>query len=229
MDFYEESTQANNFDDYNIIRTWTVTDDCGNTAVFTQNITVEITNVINAFDTSRCVLDEEFDLFDLLSGDFSMDGTWSVVSGNATIDGSLFNPSAAEVGVYTFMYAITEGPCPTEKEVNVTLDDDCVVLACGEEDVVISKTVTANGDAYNEFFTITGIEDCEFVVELQIFNRWGAEIYKSSNYKNDWNGNAHGSSVGNSGKVPTGTYYYIINLRDSGLKPFAGPIYVATN
>ncbi|APY07019.1 hypothetical protein BWZ20_01310 [Winogradskyella sp. J14-2] len=229
VSFNESSTQTNDFEDYFIIRTWTVTDDCGNVAEFTQNITVEISNVIDAFDASRCLLDAEFDLFDLLSGDFSMDGTWSVVSGDATIDGSLFDPSSVDVGEYTFMYAITEGPCPTEVEVIVTVDDDCVVLPCGAEDVVISKTVTANGDSYNEFFTITGVEDCGFVIELQIFNRWGAEIYKNNNYQNDWNGDAHGSSVGSSGKVPTGTYYYVINLRNSGLKPFAGPIYVATD
>uniref|UniRef100_UPI002623F16A DUF7507 domain-containing protein n=1 Tax=uncultured Winogradskyella sp. TaxID=395353 RepID=UPI002623F16A len=228
--FDEVSTQVNDFDDYSIIRTWTVTDDCGNEAVFTQNITVEISNVINVMDAERCVLDIEFDLFDLLSGDFSMDGAWSVVTGNTTLNGSFFDPSTADVGIYTFMYSITEGPCPKEVEVTVTMDDDCLVLPCSSEDnVVISKTVTANGDNINDYFTVDSIEQCGFVIEVQIFNRWGAEIYKSNNYQNDWNGNAHGSSVGNSGKVPTGTYYYIINIKDSGLAPFTGPIYVATN
>ena len=226
--FNEVSTQANDFEDYEIIRTWIVSDDCGNVAEFVQNINVEISNVINAFDSTRCIEDIEFDLFDLLTGDFDMNGTWSVVAGNATINSSLFDPSSVDLGLYTFMYSITDGPCPREIEVNVTIDDDCVVLACGKDDVVISKTVTANGDNFNEFFTVSGIEDCGFVIELQIFNRWGAQIYKSNNYQNDWNGDAYGSSVGSSGKVPTGTYYYIINLRNSGLDPFAGPIYVAT-
>ncbi|MBO3116302.1 gliding motility-associated C-terminal domain-containing protein, partial [Winogradskyella sp. DF17] len=229
VEFNEESTQVNDFEDYSIIRTWTVTDDCGNSDIFTQNITVEISNVIEATDANRCVLDIEFDLFDLLSGDFDMDGTWTVVSGDASLDGSFFDPSTVEVGVYTFKYAITEGPCPTEVEVDVTIDDDCLVLACGKDNVVISKTVTANGDNINDFFEVKGIEVCGFVIELQIFNRWGAKIYESNNYQNNWNGIANGSSVGGSGQVPTGTYYYVINLRNSGLEPFAGPIYVATN
>ncbi len=226
--FNEDSTQTNDFEDYQIIRTWYVVDDCDNEAVFTQTINVEISNIINAFDASRCVLDSEFDLFDLLSGDFNMNGTWSVISGDASLNGSFFDPSDVEIGMYTFMYSITEGPCPKEVEVNVTIDDDCVVLACGKDDVIISKTVTANGDTFNDFFTVGGIDQCGFVIELQIFNRWGAKIYESRNYQNDWNGDAHGSSVGSSGKVPTGTYYYVINLRNSGLEPFAGPIYVAT-
>ncbi|MEN8886709.1 MAG: gliding motility-associated C-terminal domain-containing protein, partial [Winogradskyella sp.] len=228
--FNETSTQTNDFEDYEITRVWTVIDDCGNEANFTQNIAVEISNVIQTNDAERCVLDIEFDLFDLLSGDFDMDGTWSVESGNATIDGSLFDPSTVEVGNYIFKYSITEGACPTEAEVTVVIDDECLVLPCSDENnVIISKTVTANGDNFNEFFTITGVEFCGFTVELEIFNRWGAKIYESKNYQNNWNGDAHGSSVGSSGKVPTGTYYYIINLRNSGLKPFAGPIYVATN
>ncbi|NNF86515.1 MAG: hypothetical protein HKM26_08175, partial [Winogradskyella sp.] len=63
---------------------------------------------------------------------------------------------------------------------------------------------------------------------IQIFNRWGAKIYEKSNYKNDWNGYVHSNSVGSADKVPNGTYYYIINLRNSGLKPFAKGFYVGT-
>ncbi|NRB60541.1 MAG: gliding motility-associated C-terminal domain-containing protein, partial [Winogradskyella sp.] len=229
VSFNESSTQTDNIEDYVITRTWTVTDDCGNTIDFVQTVTVEVSNVITPSNIDLCIEDLEIDLFDLLSGEFNTNGTWTVVSGNAIINDSFFDPSTVEVGDYTFLYSITDVGCPAEAEVTVSVNDDCVVLPCGAEDVIISKTVTANGDMYNEFFTITGVEDCGFVVELQIFNRWGAKIYENNNYQNNWNGEVQGSSVGSSGKVPTGTYYYIINLRNSGLAPFNGPIYVATD
>src|SRR5690606_17761063 len=169
-----------------------------------------------------------FDLFELLSGNYDTSGTWTVVSGSATLDGSLFNPYKLELGTYTFMYAIADDFCASETLVNITLNDDCVVLPCGAEDVVISKAVTTYADGKNDFFTITGVEDCGFTIELQIFNRWGAMIYESNNYQNDWNGSSSKASIGSSNYVPTGTYYYVVNLKNSGLKPFAGPIYVAT-
>ena len=114
-----------------------------------------------------------------------------------------------------FTYTVG-GDCPSITDVIITINDDCVVLPCGEDDVIISKAVTPSTlDGVNDVFSVSGIEDCGFVIELQIFNRWGAKIYDNSNYQNDWNGQASGASIGNSGYVPTGTYYYIIKLKGS--------------
>ncbi|MCK7591126.1 gliding motility-associated C-terminal domain-containing protein, partial [Subsaxibacter sp. CAU 1640] len=214
---------------YQIIREWVVDDAC-NSYTYTQTINVTVQTATLTFNADTiCTEDLPIDLFDII-GDVDTTGTWSVTSGNAILNGSIFDPgSVSELGDYVFTYSVTaNGQCPTDYEVSITVDDDCVVLPCGEEDVIISTTLTPNGDSYNEFFTVTGIEDCGFTIELQIFNRWGAKIYENFNYQNDWNGFASKASIGSSDKVPTGTYYYIINLKDSGLKPFAGPIYVAT-
>ena len=228
--FNETSTETEGNDPYVVTRTWTVVDNCDNEAVFTQIINVDNTaNLIVGTDTELCNDDNiNFDLFDLLNGTYATDGTWSIVAGSATLDSSTFNPFGLELGTYTFMYSIADEYCPTETLVNIILNDDCVVLPCGAEDVVISKAVTTYTDGKNDFFTVTGVETCGFTVELQIFNRWGAMIYESQNYQNDWNGSTSKGSIGSSNYVPTGTYYYVINLRNSGLKPFAGPIYVAT-
>ncbi|MBN4057962.1 gliding motility-associated C-terminal domain-containing protein [Olleya sp. AH-315-K02] len=230
VSFEETSSFEGSAEDYEIIRTWTVSDECDNETIYTQTVFVTIDSGTIGNSIDLCVGDDfNFNLFDLLSGDFETDGIWEVTSSNATIDGSLFNPYDLELGTYTFTYSDNNSECPGETEVSIALNDDCIVLACGDADeVIISKAVTANGDQWNEYFTITGIELCGFTVELQIFNRWGAKIYESNDYQNNWNGFAHSSSIGKSDKVPTGTYYYIINLKDSGLKPFAGPIYVGT-
>jgi gliding motility-associated-like protein len=215
-------------DDYEIIREWEVTDECGNTAVFTQVVTITIEESISTLADSICFDDGIIDLNGYLT-DIDETVSWEVVSGGASLDGSLFDPSNVALADYVFSYTFTEDSgCLSTTELTITVDDSCVVLACSAEDVVISKAVTPNGDSYNEFFTVTGVEDCGFTTEVQIFNRWGAKIYESNNYDNDWSGAAHKNAVGNADKVPTGTYFYIVKLRDSGLKPFTGPIYVGT-
>jgi hypothetical protein len=238
VEFNETSTSDGTVSDYTIIRDWFVTDACANEAIFTQTINVTVATNIPVENEDLCIGEDfDFDLFNLLLGDYDPDGIWSVTTGNATIDGSFFNPisvldvngnyTADQLSDYEFTYTYA-GFCPGEVTVIISLNDECIVLPCGQDDLVISKAVTANFDAVNEFFTITGTEDCGFVYELQIFNRWGAKIYDNPNYQNDWNGTTSSGSIGNSNFVPTGTYYYVLNLRNSGLQPVAGPIYVST-
>jgi gliding motility-associated-like protein len=40
---------------------------------------------------------------------------------------------------------------------------------------------------------------------LNVVNRWGQEVYSSSNYKNDWDGRHN-----NGEELPEGTYFYIL-------------------
>jgi len=94
--------------------------------------------------------------------------------------------------------------------------------------ITISKVVTPNQDQWNEYFTINEITDCNFIINLKMFNRWGALIYQSDNYQNNWNGTSNKSSIGSSKKVPTGTYFYVINLLNSGLNPISGMVYIGT-
>ncbi|MFC3877584.1 HYR-like domain-containing protein, partial [Winogradskyella maritima] len=238
VSFSENSTADNGNGDYEIIRTWTVDDGCGNQASFTQVISVTRATFIPDNANSLCITEDfDFDLFSTLSGDVDFSGTWTSNSSDAVLNGSLFNPSSllnedgsfdqSSLGDYVFTYTV-DGDCSSSTDVIININDDCVVLACGREDVVISKTVTPNGDLVNEFFTVEGIELCGFEIDLRIFNRWGAKIYESSNYQNDWSGQAHSNAVGSSNVVPTGTYFYVINLKNSGLQPFTGPIYVVT-
>ena len=227
--FTETSTDTGNGNNYIITRTWTVADNCENESVYTQTINMNSENTVVGSATELCNDDDiDFDLFTLLSGTVDPNGTWTIATGTANLEGSIFNPYQLNLGEYTFKYTVEDDFCPSETLVTITVNDDCVVLPCGIDDVVISKAVTTHADDKNDFFEITGVESCGFTYEVQIFNRWGALIYENNNYQQDWNGTSSKGSIGSANYVPTGTYYYVVNLKNSGLKPFAGSIYVAT-
>ena len=221
------SLDINTPTNYEIIRTWTVNDLCGNEVVYNQTLHVTLEDIVTQVNDRKCIDDGIIDLNNYLSNN-ETGGTWKIIEGTATLDMNMFDPENVALGNYKFTYTAALNGCLSSTEVTIEIHDECVVYPCGREDVVISKVITPNGDSHNEFFTIAGIESCNFVIELQIFNRWGAKIYENFNYKNDWNGKAHNSSVGNAEKVPNGTYFYIINLKNSGLKPFAKAFYVGT-
>ena len=221
------SFDENNPSDYEIVRTWTVSDGCNNSKVFTQTITVTLNDFVTSVSERACSDNGTINLDDYLENNQS-GGNWIVIEGSARLNGSIFDPENVVLGNYKFSYTISKNGCLNTTEVNIEVHDECIVLPCGREDVIISKVITPNGDTHNEFFTISGVETCGFTVELQIFNRWGAKIYDNSNYQNNWNGFAHNSSVGRADKVPNGTYFYIINLKNSGLEPFAKAFYVGT-
>ncbi|WP_372754526.1 HYR domain-containing protein, partial [Mariniflexile sp.] len=227
VDFIETSTYSTSNSNYEIVRTWTVSDTCENEAIFKQTIAVTLNNLVSQVSDRVCIDDGVVNLDDYLPNN-QLNGSWVVLEGSTQLNDNIFDTDNIALGNYKFSYTTSFNGCLHTIELSIDVHDECVVYPCGQEDVEISKVITPNGDSRNEFFEVTGIESCNFVIEIQIFNRWGAKIYENSNYKNDWNGFAHNSSVGKADKVPNGTYYYIINLKNSGLKPFAKAFYVGT-
>jgi gliding motility-associated-like protein len=229
-DFNEDNSFDGTNNDYEIIWTWEFTDSCGNIGTASQIVYVNMVDTIVYESDSRCSDDGIIDLFDYYYGN-DMSGTWEVISGDTTLNGSDFDPSIVELGDYVFSYTVADNGCLSTTELTLNINDDCVVLPappCDPNYIKISKAVTPNGDQWNEYFEISGIEECGFVFDVKIFNRWGAMIYESNNYQNNWNGTTSKASVGNADKVPNGTYYYILTLKNSGLKPITGYVYLGT-
>ncbi|WP_143569795.1 gliding motility-associated C-terminal domain-containing protein, partial [Tenacibaculum agarivorans] len=227
IDFTETNTFDGTGSDYQIIREWTVKDDCDNTAVFTQKLTVTIEVVKEEFDETvvKCITDGDINLNDYLI-DQNTNGTWEVTVGEAIITNGIFDPLNSDLGAYEFTYTSVDNGCIKAFSVNVVINEDCGVFPCGRNDVKISKVVTPNQDQWNEYFEV--VDECSFIADVQLFNRWGTKIYESKDYKNNWNGLATNTSFGGSKYLPAGTYYYIVVLKDSGLKPFTGAIYLGT-
>ena len=104
-----------------------------------------------------------------------------------------------------------------------------IVLYCSLSDLKdsISKAVTPTGDNHNDFFEVDLDTECGFTYDLKIFNRWGAKVFSAQNYQNNWDGYSE-SSFTSSNQLPSGTYYYILEIRNSEFEPIQGYIYLGT-
>lgn len=98
----------------------------------------------------------------------------------------------------------------------------------------VPEGFSPNGDGKNDFLLIENIELYESN-NIVIFNRWGDIVFKKDGYSNDepWDGVANkGLRIGN-GAVPTGVYFYIIDLGDDRIPAKyrypTGNIYIATD
>ena len=81
------------------------------------------------------------------------------------------------------------------------------------EDLTIPGGFSPDGDNVNDLFVIKGIEAYPDN-EIQIFNRWGNNVYTIKGYNSStfWDGVSNSSMLLPGQKVPIGTYYYVIKL-----------------
>jgi len=84
--------------------------------------------------------------------------------------------------------------------------------------VAVPNAFTPNGDGVNDLWNIKSIQAYPKCI-VSIYSRYGALVYQSKGYPQAWDGTRNGSPV------PTGTYYYIINLNDGDVPQLTG--YVA--
>ena len=73
------------------------------------------------------------------------------------------------------------------------------------------EAFSPNGDGLNEHLVFLGLENYP-KSHLHIYTRAGQLVYQSDDYLNDWDGTLSKSKVTNLEKVPTGVYYYILEL-----------------
>ena len=89
-------------------------------------------------------------------------------------------------------------------------------------DFKIPEGFSPNNDGIDDTWTI--IKPFGSKVSVKVFNRWGNEVYRSDDYKNDWRGKGVSNFLGED--VPEGTYYYIVEGTNfsGGVVRLAGPL-----
>ncbi len=104
-----------------------------------------------------------------------------------------------------------------------------VFVMVTEYNFKIPDAFSPNGDGINDFFEIVGIDRYPGN-SITIINRWGNRVYQAKNYGIDtnpvfWDGNANTGTNFLGNELPTGTYYYVLDL-GNGEKPIAGSVYL---
>ncbi|GGI28633.1 hypothetical protein GCM10008119_33620 [Pedobacter mendelii] len=115
-------------------------------------------------------------------------------------DGTVtYTPNRGYIGEDSFTYRVQDAAGYWSNVATVT-------ITIVPNELKIPNVFTPNGDGKNDTFEIVGIEAYDNAA-ITIYNRWGNEVYKNPNYKNNWDGYG----------LNEGTYYYLIRLK-TGIK-----------
>ncbi|WP_205942680.1 gliding motility-associated C-terminal domain-containing protein [Pedobacter psychroterrae] len=126
-------------------------------------------------------------------------------------DPTIANPIASPTDQITYLLTV--------KSANgcFIVSDEVVIDV--REKVMIPNAFTPNGDGVNDILTIPGLDSYKQST-LTFFDRNGQRIFKSLAYPKPWDGTHNGKSL------PTGTYYYVIDLNNSERKRLSGAIFL---
>jgi len=130
---------------------------------------------------------------------------WTPAEGlnNSTIP----NPVARPDRTTTYTVTVTtEDGCTDTDEITITVTPRIIVL----------NTFSPNRDGVNETWEIQNIENYPEAT-VEIFNRWGSQVFKSEGTYQPWDGTYKGSVL------PLGAYYYIVRLNKDE-KPLTGSV-----
>ena len=130
---------------------------------------------------------------------FSVNGTYDSVYWSTGDDGN--STLIGDTGTY-WVAVVDANTCRNTLYFNVIQEasDAC-------NDLLQMNLITPNQDGINDRWKINDLIRVK-PVKVSIYNRWGYEVYHSSNYMNDWEGEKDGK------KLPDGTYYFIVKTGD---------------
>ena len=177
------------------------------------------------------------------------------VNGDGVIDGSqtgsgnngLFNSLETFDDSGILNYVVRDSDKDGKKDFQDIDDDndgiatvDEFMLDCDDDQIpdhldltncdLVPNAFSPNGDGTNDTFVIPALAKYPNF-KLEIFNRWGNQVYEYNNNGKTspvwWDGYSTGRLTLNESKpVPTGTYYYTIYFNDGVRKPIAGWVYL---
>jgi len=88
-----------------------------------------------------------------------------------------------------YKVVVTKKGCKEEKTIRINVDN----VNCGEPNIFVPNAFTPNNDGNNDILKVRGrwISKLQFVV----YNRWGQEMFTTTDLNNGWNGVFKGNEV----------------------------------
>lgn len=113
--------------------------------------------------------------------------TWTPTNGlNATNTASV---RATPQDTTIYKVVVSKKGCREEKTIRINVDN----VNCGEPNIFVPNAFTPNNDGNNDILKVRGrwISKLQFVV----YNRWGQEMFTTTDLNNGWNGVFKGNEV----------------------------------
>lgn len=125
-------------------------------------------------------------------------GTYSWTPSTGLSSTTVLSPVASPSTTTTYTLNVTTGQgCVASDNMTLTVVPYCVKPM---------EAFTPNNDGINDLWLITN-GNCLVNAVAQVFNRYGAKVFESQDYRNTWDGTYKGKPL------PDGTYYYVITYR----------------
>ncbi|CAG5086067.1 hypothetical protein CRYO30217_02996 [Parvicella tangerina] len=156
----------------------------------------------------------EFNFIDTSS--YAVDYFWDFGDGGFSSSQDSYNVYF-ENGSYTVTQYVT-GPLGCEDSTSTVILINTVTT---EINTLIPNAISPNGDGKNDVWKLEFLNLLYPNATVEIYNRWGQQIFYSEGYSTPWDGRYQGELV------PDGTYYYVISLNDPNEpEPFKGSVLV---
>ncbi len=127
-------------------------------------------------------------------------------------------------GMIAFDYIICNTNCMSENTRFCDTSSVQIMVMPYETEHDLPSIITPNGDGSNEAWIVNQLllnPDDYPNNKVQIYNRWGTQVFYSNPYQNDWKGtNQRGAPL------PESTYYYILTLNIGSGEVYKGEIVI---
>lgn len=134
-----------------------------------------------------------------LNGSEKYGSTYSWTPDSALSDPTSLTPVASPTNDITYTLHVNSS--------NNCGEDSSSVFVKVYKKITIPNTFSPNNDGINDLWNIDALityPDCI----LDVFDRYGQKVFHSIGYNNAWNGKYNGKAL------PSGTYYYVLDLRN---------------